>query len=301
MTKRNLIADVLRLKSERKALILAHNYQLPEIHAVADVIGDSLELALAARKATEPVLVVCGVRFMAETAGILNPGKTILLPVPDAGCPLADFLTPDLITRAKEEYPDAAVVVYINSTASCKAVADAVCTSGNALKVVRSLPQKQIIFGPDANLASYIRSFLPEKEIIPLPANGHCYVHAGFSEDDLSEMKKQGVSIIAHPECPEKIRNIADQIASTGKMAEIARKGKRWYICTEIGMLDRLGELCPDQIFFGDEFAVCADMKKTTLQELLSCLKDGSGEITLDPEIMKAARRSVDYMLDVPP
>lgn len=301
MTKRNLIADVLRLKSERRALILAHNYQLPEIHAVADVIGDSLELALAARKATEPVLVVCGVRFMAETASILNPGKTVLLPVPDAGCPLANFLTPELIARAREEHPDAAVVVYINSTADCKAVADAVCTSGNAVKVIKSLPHRQVLFGPDANLASHVQSHLPDKEIIPLPADGHCYVHAGFSEEDLTEMKQQGVSIIAHPECPEKIRNIADHVASTGKMTDIARKGNKWYICTEIGMLDRLGELCPEQVFFGDEYAVCADMKKTTLQELLSCLRDGTGEIVLDPEIMKAARKPVDYMLGITP
>ncbi|NLL09781.1 MAG: quinolinate synthase NadA, partial [Methanomicrobiales archaeon] len=138
MTKRNLIADVLRLKSEKNALILAHNYQLPEIHAVADIVGDSLELALAARNATEPVLVLCGVRFMAETAHILNPEKKVLLPSPDAGCPLADYLTPGMILEAKGKYPDAAVVVYINSTAECKAVSDSVCTSGNAVRIVKS-------------------------------------------------------------------------------------------------------------------------------------------------------------------
>ena len=140
MTNRNLIADILRLKSEKKALILAHNYQLPEIHAVADIIGDSLELAQAARKANEPILVLCGVRFMAETAHILNPDKKVLMPDPDAGCPLADFLTPEILLKGKEQYPEAAVVVYINSTAACKAVADSVCTSGNAVRVVRSFP-----------------------------------------------------------------------------------------------------------------------------------------------------------------
>lgn len=300
MTKRNLIADVLRLKSEKKALILAHNYQLPEIFAVADVIGDSLELALAARRATEPVLVLCGVRFMAETARILNPDKMVLMPDPDAGCPLADFLTPGMIQRAKEQYPKAAVVVYINSTAACKAVSDSVCTSGNAVRVVRSLPQRQIIFGPDANLASYVQSVLPEKEIIPVPEGGHCYVHMRFDPDDLQEVKGAGIQIIAHPECPEKIRNLADYISSTGKMAEIAQTGQSWYICTEAGMLDRLCELCPEQSFIGREDAICADMKKTTLQNLLACLRDLSGEVTVPPDVMDGARRSLEYMLTVP-
>ena len=300
MTKRNLIADVLRLKSERKALILAHNYQLPEIHAVADVIGDSLELALAARKATEPVLVMCGVRFMAETAHILNPDRTVLMPDINAGCPLADFLTPELILKTKEEYPDAAVVVYINSTAACKAVADSVCTSGNAVKIVKSLPHRQVIFGPDNNLASYVQSVLPEKEIIPIPEGGHCYVHMQFSPDDLGEVKAAGISIIAHPECPEEIRTYADHIASTGKMVEIAKSGDRWYICTETGMLERLCVLCPEQSFIGNEDAICADMKKTTLQELLVFLLDLSGEVKVPPELMDGARKSLDYMLSVP-
>ena len=300
MTKRNLIADILRLKAERKALILAHNYQLPEIHVVADVIGDSLELALAARKATEPVLVLCGVRFMAETAYILNPDRTILMPNPDAGCPLADFLRPEMILQMKEQFPEAAVVVYINSTAACKAVADSVCTSGNAVKIVRSLKNRQVIFGPDTNLASYVQSELPDREIIPVPPGGHCYVHTKFDRDDLIEAKEQGLSIIAHPECPEHIRACADHIASTGKMGTIAKTKNAWYICTETGMLDRLSELCPDQSFVGNEDALCADMKKTTLLELITCLREMSGKITVPDDIMAGAKKSLDYMLSVP-
>ncbi|NLV25977.1 MAG: quinolinate synthase NadA [Methanomicrobiales archaeon] len=300
MTKRNLIADVLRLKTERKALILAHNYQLPEIHAVADVIGDSLELALAARKATEPVLVICGVRFMAETAHILNPDRTVLIPNLDAGCPLADFLTPDIILETKKHYPEAAVVVYINSTAACKAVADSVCTSGNAVRIVSSFPNRQVIFGPDTNLASYVQSALPEKEIIPIPEGGHCYVHMEFSPEDIVEVKTTGASVIAHPECPEEVRRHADYIASTGKMVEIAKTGDSWYICTESGMLERLYELCPDQSFIGNEDAICADMKKITLQELMTCLRDLSGTVQVPPEIMAGARKSLEYMLSVP-
>ncbi|MDD3573611.1 quinolinate synthase NadA [Methanospirillum sp.] len=300
MTKRNLIADVLRLKSEKNALILAHNYQIPEIHAVADIVGDSLELALAARKATEPVLVLCGVRFMAETAHILNPEKKVLLPDSDAGCPLADFLTPGMILEAKEKYPEAAVVVYINSTAECKAVSDSVCTSGNAVRIVKSLKQRQVIFGPDTNLASYVQSVLPEKEIIPIPEGGHCYVHMQFDTEDLKEVKTAGISIMVHPECPANIRVHADHVISTGKMAEIAKTGSAWYICTEVGMLDRLKELCPDQSFIGLEDAICADMKKTSLQELITCLRDLTGEVIVPPEIMEKARRALEYMISVP-
>jgi len=299
VTSRNLIADVLRLKSERQALILAHNYQLPEIHAVADIIGDSLELALAAQKAIEPILVICGVRFMAETALLLNPDKMVLMPNPDAGCPLADFLTPDMIQKAKEMYPDAAVVVYINSTAACKAVADAVCTSGNAVRVVQSLPHRHVIFGPDCNLASYVQSALPDKEIIPLPENGHCYVHMMFDPEDLREVKAEGASVIAHPECPLAVRACADHIASTGKMADIVKTGSVWYICTEVGMLERLGELCPDQSFIGREDAICADMKKITLHELVACLRTLTGKVTLPADIMDKARRSLEYMLEI--
>jgi quinolinate synthase len=300
VTKRNLIADVLRLKAERNAIILAHNYQLPEIHAVADVIGDSLELALAARKATQPILILCGVRFMAETAHILNPDKLVLMPDLNAGCPLADFLSPDIIGKTKEQYPDAAVVVYINSTAACKAASDSVCTSGNAVKIVRSLPNRQVIFGPDTNLASYVQSQLPEKEIIPIPEGGHCYVHLQFDPGDLIEVKESGISVIAHPECPDEIRSLADYVTSTGKMADIAKTGSSWYICTEAGMLDRLGVLCPDQSFVGKEDAICADMKKTTLQELLSCLHDLSGEVKVPPEIASGALKSLEYMLSIP-
>jgi len=300
VTKRNLIADVLRLKSEKNALILAHNYQLPEIHAVADIVGDSLELALAARNATEPVLVLCGVRFMAETAHILNPEKKVLLPSPDAGCPLADYLTPGMILEAKGKYPDAAVVVYINSTAECKAVSDSVCTSGNAVRIVKSLKQRRIIFGPDTNLASYVQSALPDKEIIPIPEGGHCYVHVKFDTEDLKEVKAAGIPIMVHPECPASIRAYADHVTSTGKMADIARTGSAWYICTEVGMLDRLKELCPDQSFIGLEEAVCADMKKITLQELISCLRNLSGEVTVPPEVMEGAKRALEYMISVP-
>jgi len=299
VTKRNQIADILRLKDEKNVLILAHNYQLPEIHAVADRIGDSLELALAAREAKEPVIVVCGVRFMAETAQILNPGKTVLMPVPDAGCPLAEFLKPDMIKNAREIYPDAAVVVYINSTADCKVLADAVCTSGNAVKVVKSLPNTRVIFGPDSNLASYVASLLPDKEIIPLPGDGHCYVHQRFRRIDLLDAKCDGVSVIAHPECPEEIRSSADFVASTGRMVEIVKKENKWYICTESGMLDRLSSLYPDKLFIGDEGAVCTEMKRTTLSNLVTCMRDFSGEIVLSQDTISGARKAIDYMLNL--
>ncbi len=288
------------LKKEKNAVILAHNYQVPEIHDVADVIGDSLELSLKARDTTADILVVCGVRFMAETARILNPTRTVLIPAPDAGCPLADFLTPELILNTRKRYPGAAVVVYINSTASCKAVADIICTSGNAVRVVRSLPNRQILFGPDANLAGYVSRQLPDKEIIALPPEGHCYVHTGFTLDDVSSVRARGGKIIAHPECPAPIQEQADHVISTGKMAEVAAGTGPWHIFTEKGMVDRLQEILPEQVFLGKEDAICADMKKITLQELLSCLEHLSGEVTIDPAILAPARQALDRMLAVP-
>ena len=184
--------EIRALKSRKNAVILAHNYQPMEIQALADVVGDSLELAVKAKETGADLIVVCGVRFMAETAKILNPNRKVVIPVEDAGCPLADFLTPDLIREAKERYPDAAVVVYVNSTAESKALADITCTSANAVRVVASLQNDEILFGPDANLAAYVQRELPDKRIIPLPPGGHCYVHTGFSLADVEAARKRG-------------------------------------------------------------------------------------------------------------
>jgi quinolinate synthase len=176
---------IMALKKVRDAVILAHNYQRPEVQDIADFVGDSLELAIQAKNALRQVIVLCGVDFMAETAKILNPAKTVLLPVREATCPMARQLTPSMIQEARAEHPDASVVLYVNSTAESKAYADVVCTSANAVKVVRSVQSEVVLFGPDCNLASYVQEHIPEKRIIPLPPGGHCYVHTGFSLRDI--------------------------------------------------------------------------------------------------------------------
>lgn len=300
MNQRNKKTTIQGLKQKLNAVILAHNYQSPEIHAVADVIGDSLELALAARDSSADILIVCGVMFMAETAKILNPDRRVFIPAPDAGCPLAGFLTPDLIREQREKHPDAAVAIYINSTAACKAVADIVCTSGNAVQVVRSLPQQRILFGPDSNLAAFVREQVSEKEIIPMPEGGHCYVHQSFTPDDLRKAREMGGVIIAHPECPEMIRRGADIVASTGRMISIIREGESriWHIFTEEGMIKRLQALFPDRTFYHPG-AVCTDMRMTTIADLLTCMQGLTGEVLIPDETRLAARRSLDRMLEV--
>lgn len=300
MTGCDLNERIDHLKKELNAVILAHNYQSPGIHAVADIIGDSLELALAARESAADTLIVCGVMFMAETAKILNPGKRVLIPVPEAGCPLAGFLTPDLIASRRQLIPDAPVVIYINSTAACKAAADIVCTSGNAVTIVRSLPQRRILFGPDRNLAGYVREQVPDKEIITIPDEGHCYVHQSFTIDDIRKARGQGGVIIAHPECPEEVRHGADFVASTGRMIPIIRDGESnvWHIFTEEGMVKRLQSLFPDRIFYHPD-AICRDMRITTTDDLLSCMENRTGEVQIPASIASSARRSLDRMLDV--
>ncbi len=293
--------DILRKKEELNAVILAHNYQSPEIHAIADIVGDSLELALAARDTYADNLIICGVVFMAETAKILNPEKRVFIPIPEAGCPLADYLTPDMIHKAKVNHPDANVVVYVNSSAACKSEADIVCTSGNAERVVKSLPNKDILFGPDANLADHVQMMLPEKQIILMPKEGHCYVHQSFTLDDISQARSIGGRIMAHPECSPIIRAGADIIASTGKMIQIIQDSDEniWHIFTEEGMVKRLNIIFPDKKFYHPLHSVCKDMKKTTLNDIRRCLYTLQGEIILDTQTLKTAKKSLERMLAV--
>ena len=290
---------IQRLKKERDAVILAHNYQRPEIQDIADIVGDSLELALSAKEATAAVIVLCGVDFMAETAKILNPGKTVLLPVKDATCPMAHQLTPDMIREARAANPNASVVLYVNSTAESKALADIVCTSANAVMVVRSLETREVLFGPDCNLAAYVQNLVPEKEIIPLPRGGNCYVHEAFTLHDLEEARKRGGKIICHPECRPEIQKGADVIASTGGMVTAAPDAEAWNVLTEREMGYRLKTLFPEKTFHIKEEAICDDMKKITLQDLCRSLETMRYEITLDPEVASRARIAIDRMIAV--
>jgi quinolinate synthase len=287
------------LKEERDAVILAHNYQRPEIQDMADIVGDSLELAVSAKGTDAAVIVLCGVDFMAETAKILNPGKTVLLPVKDATCPMAHQLTPGMIREARASHPDASVVLYVNSTAESKALADIVCTSANAVKVVRSLHTREVLFGPDCNLAAYVQNLIPEKEIIPLPPGGHCYVHEAFTRDDLGRARKRGGKIICHPECRPEIQEGADVIASTGGMVRAAPGAETWNILTEQGMGYRLERLFPTKTFYTKEEAICTDMKKITLPDLCRSLERMQYEVILDPVVASRARAAIDRMIAV--
>lgn len=289
--------EIQQLKKEKNVLILAHNYQLPEIQDVADIVGDSLELAQHAAVAKEDILIICGVRFMAETAKILSPEKTVLIPVPDAGCPLADYLTPEMIHNARKEHPDAAVVVYVNSSVEVKAAADITCTSANAAAVVRSLPNQKILFGPDANLAYYVQQQVPEKQIIALPPQGHCYVHTAFTERQICDAQDQGWRVVSHPECLPDVQARSDLIASTGGMVRHACDCDEWFVCTEREMGYRLKTLYPDRTFHVDPEAICEDMKKTTITDLLRSLRDGIYEVTIPSEIADPAQKAVKRMI----
>ncbi len=292
--------EIRALKARKNAVVMAHNYQPMEVQALADVVGDSLELAVKAKETGADLIVVCGVRFMAETAKILNPERKVIIPVEDAGCPLADFLTPDLIREARQRYPDAAVVVYVNSTAESKALADITCTSANAVRVVASLPNDTILFGPDANLAAYVQRQLPEKTIIPMPPGGHCYVHAGFTLADVETARKKGSMVVCHPECLPEVQEQADLIASTGGMVRDAAGGDEpWSVFTEREMASRLRVLYPGRVFYEKPEAVCADMKKISPADLRRALEREEHEVVLSPEIMDRARRAIERMIAV--
>lgn len=289
--------EIQRLKDEQGAVILAHNYQIPEVQEIADFVGDSLELAIKAKEATADVLVFCGVEFMAETAKILNPSRKVLLPVKEAGCPLADCLTPEMVRKAKARYPEAAVVLYVNSTIESKAEADITCTSANAVEVVRSLTETQVLFGPDANLAHYVAAQVPEKEIIPLPADGHCPVHREYTLADVEAGHARGDAVVCHPECDPAVQEASDLVASTGGMVRQAHLHKNWTVLTEEGMAYRLGRLFPDQIFRAVEGVVCEDMKRTTLEDVRRALQTGEYEVTVDEAIAGRARKAIERMI----
>jgi len=292
---------ILALKKEKNALLLAHYYQTMDIQEIADHVCDSFEMARRAHEADEELLVICGVQFMSESAKILNPGKTVLLPSRAAGCPMADTLTPGDIAGLREKYPDAAFVCYINSSAAVKAVCDICCTSSSAENIVRSLPEKQIIFVPDRNLGAYVASKVSEKDIILF--DGCCPVHDRISERDVINAKKAhpGAKLLVHPECREEVLRYADYIGSTaGIIAEaVASPANEFIIGTEIGVVERLKALAPEKAFhpLKPDF-ICADMKKILLSDVLYSLENNKFEITLEKGELEAARGSLERMID---
>lgn len=298
----DMIKEIERLKKEKDAILLAHNYQRKEVQEIADFLGDSLELAKKAVTLSSKIIVFAGVSFMAETAKILNPDKKVLLPEKEAYCEMAEMVDIKELRELKKKYPDAAVVSYINTTAETKTLTDIVCTSANAVKVVESLPQKRIIFVPDKNLGTYVKK-RSSKEIILY--DGFCYVHHKLiMKKDIEKIKKEypNAHLMVHPETPEEIQEMADSILSTGQMLKEAPKisEKTIIVGTEIGMVDRLKRDIPNKEFIPLTMrAKCRGMKEITLESILNSLKYERYEIKLDRETMDRARIPIERMLKV--
>lgn len=294
------VEEILKLKKQKNAIILAHNYQIEEIQEIADFIGDSLELSRTASQVHCDVIVFCGVHFMAETAAILNPDKTVLLPEIEAGCPMADEVDVKKLKKWIKKYPDALVVSYVNTTAEVKALSYACCTSANAPQVVKAIPSNSVIFVPDKNLAQWVKKNVPEKNIIPW--QGFCPVHHMIKKEDVIRAKKAHpeAMVIVHPECPPEVIDLADHVASTSGMVRFAKSSsaKEFIIGTEVGLLYRLKKENPDKIFYPlKKTMICPSMKITTLESVLSALKENKYVVKVPEDIRLKAKEAVDRML----
>jgi len=304
MTNRQLKGEIKKLLKERNAILLAHNYQRDEVQDAADLTGDSLGLSIEASKTEAKVIVFCGVHFMAESASILSPDKTVIFPRMDAGCPMADMITRDGLIRMKEEYPGLPVVTYVNSAADVKAVSDICCTSANAVSVVRSLRDaKRVIMTPDRNLSHYVTRFVKDKEIIAW--DGFCPTHERLVPEDVLKLKVKhpDALFVAHPECRPDVVDLADKVASTSGMYVFCKesKAREFIIGTEIGILWRLKKDNPDKKFhLASKKLVCPNMKLTALEDVLVALEKMENVVTVPEEIRIPAKTALDRMLAVP-
>jgi quinolinate synthase len=294
-----LINEILTLKKKTNAIILAHNYQIPAVQDIADLTGDSLELSRAASTMEADVIVFCGVDFMAETAAILSPEKAVLLPAADACCPMADMITAGELRLFKSRHPDAAVVCYVNTTAEVKAESDICCTSSNAVNVVNSLHEDQVIFIPDRNLARYAARFT-KKEI--LPWDGFCIVHDQITPGHVKAAQERypGAKVVVHPECRPEVIDLSDHVASTSGMIRhvCTTPDTSFIIGTETGILHRIKKECPSKSCYPlSESAVCRNMKKTDLIKVRDTLKTLRPRITVPEDIAQRARHSIERML----
>ena len=305
----SLLADeIAELKKEKNAVIMAHYYQRDEVKEIADFIGDSLALARKAAQTDADVIVMCGVHFMGETAKILCPDRTVLIPDPEAGCSLADSCDPEEFGKFVAEHPDHTVISYVNTSAAVKALTDIVVTSGNARKIVESLPaDEKIIFGPDHNLGEYINSVTGRQMLL---WNGACHVHDRFSLDGIARLKKEhpGAKVLVHPECRRPLQIIADKVGSTAALLDFARadEAKEYIVVTESGILFDMQRECPEKTFIPapaeDAECQCNEcdyMKMITLRKLRDCLRDGKPEIHVDPEVARKALRPIERMLEL--
>jgi quinolinate synthase len=305
---RELELEIGELKRERDAVILAHNYQLPEIQGLADVVGDSLQLAIEAQKASQSTIVFCGVHFMAESAKVLNPAKRVLLPNLSAGCSLADSISAESLEDWKARYPGHAVVTYVNSTAEVKALSDICCTSANAASVVRSLPERKILFTPDRNLGAWVKSKVPEKEVVVY--DGACPIHEVLRSASVEKVhgERPGAVVIAHPECRADVLELADEVCSTtGMAAAVARHPgtKTFIVATEHGILTGLKKRFPDKEFVIADGCLgcrmhCPYMKMIDLVMVREALLRGKHEIVVPADVAEGARRALERMIAVP-
>ncbi len=299
-----LIEKIEKLKQQHNAVILAHNYQPAEIQDLADFTGDSLGLSIKAAETDADVILFCGVKFMAETAAILSPQKTVLLPDKFAGCPMADMITADRLRELKQKHPDALVVCYVNSSADVKAQSDYCCTSANAVEIVNSLPRdKSVIFVPDQHLGRFVIE-RTARELILWP--GYCHVHVVITEDDIKNAKAThpDAIVMAHPECTEPVKALSDQLLSTGQMLRFAAesKARQFIIATEIGIIHTLKKQNPKAEFIpATNRAVCPNMKRITLEKVLWSLQDLQYEVTVPQDVRIKAKKALDMMVEILP
>ncbi len=295
---KKLAEEINSLKKERNALILVHNYQRPEIYEIADFLGDSLDLSKRAVGTDKKVIVFCGVEFMAETAKILNPDKTVLLPRREALCPLADAINVEQLRELKNKHPGAVVVSYINTTAAVKAESDYCCTSINAVKIVQSLKDKKILFVPDMNLGKYIEKITGKKLVL---WEGYCYVHGNITKEMVEQAKKNhpDAKVVAHPECREEVLKLSDHITGTGGMITYAKENhaKEFIIATESGMVNRLKREVPDKEFYSFG-TICFNQKSIHLEDVKEALEKMQHKIELPPEIIGKAFVPIKRMLE---
>jgi quinolinate synthase len=298
---KDLIKKIEQLKKDRNAAILAHNYQLPEVQDIADNTGDSLELSRIAAKSEKKVIVFCGVYFMAETASILCPDKTILIPDPQAGCPMANMITAEDVRELKRRHPKATVVGYVNTPAEVKAELDVCCTSTNAVDIVSKIKTDEIIFVPDKYLADYVSKKTNKRLII---WEGYCPTHIKILPEDIIKKVRQHphAKVMVHPECLPEVVAMADEVLSTGRMCVYVKnsKDKEFIVGTENGIIHRLQKDNPDKKFYPvSDHALCPNMKRTTLEKVLWSLEEMKTEVRISDEIRRKARRAIDKMVEL--
>jgi len=297
-----MIQKIIDLKREKNAAIFAHFYQNMDIQRIADVVGDSHELSRKAADIDCDIIVLCGVSFMAESAKILNPSKKVLHPEPSAGCPMADMISADDVLKLKAKYPDAAVVCYVNSSANTKAVCDICCTSSNAVRVVNSLPNKQIVFVPDKNLGAFVAEQVPDKEFIFF--DGGCPIHKNLTTEIVrtAKISHPDAPFAVHPECAADIVAMADFVGSTSQILDFVAESdaKEFLIGTEIGVVDRLNVLCEGKkAILVSPLLVCPDMKKITIESVLNVLENESNEVIMTAEAIEKAYLPLVRMIQV--